>query len=585
MPLDGYFLHFLREELASQLIGSRVEKIYQPSKQEIVLHLRAYRTAYKLFLSASANSPRVHLTQYAPENPANPPMLCMLLRKHLLSAQLCGVEQNGLDRTLYLDFHATNEIGDPVRLRLCVEIMAKHSNIILLDSGGTILDAVKRVDMTQSSYRQVLPGLKYISPPPQDKLDLRHCTADEVMMRMDACPQKATPAALLQTLEGASPLICRELAFTADATETPVAYLTEGQRAKLRQALEQLRQTLSGNGTPLILCDETGRGVDFSFMDVTQYGFARMPKPCGSYSELLDLFYFERDRQDRTRQRAADMLRALSAATARLSRKLESQRAELRQCADRDTLRVNGELLQTYAGSLQKGAPFYEVLNYYDGSMQRIPADPALSPMANAQKYYKEYRKAKTAEQMLTGLIESGEQELQYLDTLTDLVSRAEGSAELAALREELSQAGVLRTARKTGAKNPKPLPPLEYRSTDGFRILVGRNNLQNDRLSLKTARGSDLWLHTQKIPGSHVIVCAEGREIPPTTIEQAAMLAAYHSKARESAQVPVDYTDARYLKKPVGAKPGKVIYHVYSTLTVTPDRETVEALRVPENG
>ena len=583
MPLDGYFLHFLTDELSRQLVGCRIEKVHQPAKQELVLHLRGYRAAYKLFLSASANSPRVHLTEMPPENPANPPMLCMLLRKHLLGAQIKAVTQQGLDRTVNIDFHATNEIGDPVSLRLCVEIMAKHSNIILLDGNGMILDAVKRVDATQSSYRQVLPGLPYLSPPPQDKLDLRTSSVTDVMTQLGLLPHKTAPSALLSVLQGASPLICRELASKASATETAVGDLTAVQKQLLEKAVSALKETLLGEGTPYILCDENGRGADFSFMDITQYGFARMPKRCENYSALLDAFYFERDRQDRTRQRAADMLKALSAATARLARKLETQRAELLHCADRETLRLSGELLQAYAGSLQKGAPFYEVQNYYDGTTLRIPADPARTPMENAQKYYKEYRKAKTAEQMLTKLIEEGEQELQYLDTLSDLVGRADGAAELSALREELSQAGVLKAHRKGTQKNPKPLPPLEYRSTDGFTILVGRNNLQNDKLSLKTAHGSDLWLHTQKIPGSHVVIVAAGQEIPPTTIEQAAMIAAYNSRARESSQVPVDYTFARHLKKPNGAKPGKVIYHVYNTLTVTPDRDTVETLRVRE--
>ena len=582
MPLDGYFLHFLGKELRRHLIGCRVEKVHQPAKQELILHLRGYRTAYKLFLSASANSPRVHLTTYAPENPAKPPMLCMLLRKHLTGAQITAITQSGLDRTLFLDFAATNEIGDPVSLRLCVEIMAKHSNIILLDENGTILDAVKRVDMTQSSYRQVLPGLPYISPPPQDKLDLRTCTAQDVWDKLQFCGDKLLPSALLSVLQGASPLVCRELACKASAMDTMVSNLTDGQKKLLLAAVEALKTALDGEGAPHILCDENGRGTDFSFMDITQYGFARMPKVCESYSELLDNFYFERDRQDRTHQRAADMLKALSGASARIARKLDTQRAELERCADRETLRIRGELIQANAGTLEKGAPFYDVMNYYDNcNMLRIPADPALTPIANAQKYYKEYRKAKTAEQMLTGLIDSGEQELQYLETLTDLVSRADSSAELSALRGEIEDAGYLKRHTKSGVKNPKPLPPMEYRSTDGFRILVGRNNIQNDKLSLKTARNSDLWLHTQKIPGSHVIVVSEGREIPPTTIEQAAMIAAYNSRARESAQVPVDYTFAKHLKKPVGAKPGKVIYHVYNTLTVNPDREQSEKLRV----
>ena len=582
MPLDGYFLHFLTGELRGQLLGSRVEKVHQPSKHELVLHLRGYRAAYRLFLSASPNSPRLHVTAYSPENPAKPPMLCMLFRKRLLGAKLREITQAGLDRTVFLDFDATNEIGDPVSLRLCVEIMAKHSNIILLDGSGTILDAVKRVDASQSSYRQVLPGLAYVSPPPQDKLDLRACTAQDAFDRVLRLPDKTLPSALLNTLQGASPLVCRELASRCGGMETAVRDLSETQRELLLRALGSLKETLSTGGVPHVLCDESGRGTDFSFMDVTQYGFARTPKVFASYSELLDDFYFERDRQDRTHQRAADMLKALSSAAARIARKLDLQRAELARCADRETLRLYGELIQSFAGALEKGAPFYDVPNYYDdGKTLRIPADPALSPMANAQKYYKEYRKAKTAEQMLAGLIESGEQELQYLETLTDLVSRADTGAELAALRDEIEQAGYLKRKRKPNEKSPKPLPPIEYRSTDGFRILVGRNNLQNDRLSLKTARGSDLWLHTQKIPGSHVIVCAEGREIPPSTIEQAAMIAAYNSRARESSQVPVDYTFAKHLKKPPGAKPGKVIYHVYQTLTINPDRDKSESLRV----
>ena len=578
-------MHFLTQELREKLVGCRVEKVHQPAKQELILHLRGYRTAYKLFLSANANSPRVHITDIAPENPAKPPMLCMLLRKHLTGALLREVSQSALDRTLYLDFDATNEIGDPVSLRICVEIMAKHSNIILLDGSGTILDAVKRVDLTQSSYRQVMPGLPYISPPPQDKLDLRFCTVEDVLQKLTFFAEKALPSALLNVLQGASPLICREIASHLSAMDTPARELNDAQKTILQKELETLRAMLLQNsGTPCILCDENGRGTDFSFTDITQYGFTRMPKPCESYSALLDSFYFERDRQDRTHQRAADMLRALSNASARTARKLDTQRAELRQCADRETLRIRAELIQANLGILQKGVPFYEVQNYYDNcNLLRIPVDPALTPVANAQKYYKEYRKAKTAEQMLIGLIENGEQELAYLETLTDLVSRADSSAEISALRTELEEAGYLKRHTKGNAKNPKPLPPLEYRSTDGFRILVGRNNLQNDKLSLKTARGSDLWLHTQKFPGSHVIICAEGREIPPTTIEQAAMIAAYNSKARESAQVPVDYTFAKNLKKPVGAKPGKVIYHVYNTLVVTPTREQAEALRVQE--
>ena len=583
MPADGFFIHYLKNELKEKLVGCRVEKIHQPSKNELTLHLRSRGGAYKLFLSASSDSPRAHITQYAPENPANPPMLCMLFRKHLTSALITDVRQAGLDRILFIDFDATNEIGDRVKLCLSLERMHKHSNIILL-SQNKIIDAVKRIDLTQSSYRQILPGLNYVLPPEQDKVNLLTDTADAVMERLFFVSQKPLSSALLSSLQGASPLVCRELSSLVSSDDPIFADLSDSQKARLQTLLCDLKSSLENNaGQPFMLCDNNKKPTDFSFIDITQYGFARTPVRFDSFSELLDNFYFERDRLDRTRQRAADMLKALTNTSSRIARKLVSQRQELLQCADRETLRINAELINAYLGMLQKGAPFYDVQNYYDEcKIIRIPADPALSPAANAQKYYKAYRKAKTAEQMLQKLIEEGEQELQYVDTLLDLVSRSDSSAELTELRAEIVAAGYLKhKGPKSQIKSNKPLPFIEYTSTDGFKISVGRNNIQNDRLSLKTARGNDLWLHTQKIPGSHVVITSDGKEIPPTTIEQAAMIAAYHSKARESSQVPVDYTLAKHLKKPVGAKPGKVIYHVYNTLIITPHKDEVEKLRV----
>jgi len=589
MPLDGFFLHFLKNELARTLVGSRVEKVHQPSKDELVLVLRARDGGYKLLLSASANSPRLHLTGLAPENPQSPPMLCMLLRKHLSGAAVTGFTQAGLDRTLFIDFDARNEIGDPVKLRLCVEIMSKHSNIILTsadDGGGVIIDAVKRVDATQSSYRQVLPGLRYVMPPAQDKLDLSRASVDAVMDAVSALPDQTLSAALLSALQGASPLICRELASKCSpGGELAVRDLSDFHRGRLRAALEALSAMLrDGKASPFMLREPDGKPRDFSFMDITQYGFALVPREFDSFSRLLDDFYFERDRLGRTKQRAADMIKAVANAVARITKKINLQREELLACADRDTLRIKAELINASQSSLPKGALFYDLENYYDECRPlRVAADPALSPSANAQKYYKEYRKAKTAEGMLTQLIGSGEQELVYLDTVSDLISRASSQAELDELRAELEDAGYLRRKSKvkSGQKKPKKLPPMTYRSTDGFAIYVGRSNVQNDQLSLKTAGGRDLWLHAKKIPGSHVIVAAEGRDIPDSTVEQAAVIAAYHSRARESGQVQVDYTAAKNLKKPPGAKPGMVIYHVYNTLTVKPEREAVERLAV----
>ncbi len=581
MPLDGFTLHFLTEELRRDIVGCRVEKVHQPAKDELVLHLRDRNGARKLFLSASANSPRIHLTNRAPENPSVPPMFCMLMRKHLSSAQITAVNQNGLDRVVSVDFSATNELGDRVNLTLYIEIMAKHSNIILVSEQGRIIDAVKRIDCTQSSVRQILPGGEYRDPPAQNKLSLLECSAQETANAVFLQSSKMLSSALLGAVEGASPLVCREIAEMSGG-DVQTACANEMQKMRVTAALERIKQDLESNsGEPTVLKDESGKPFDFSFFDIRQYGSVYTATHFDSFSELLDEFYSERDRIDRTRQRSADLQKLLSSLTSRISRRLNNQRAELSACDDKEELRINAELITAYQYTLEKGALFYEVADYYnENEPRRIPADPALTPSANAQKYYKEYRKAKTAEQMLATLIEQGEAELQYIDSVSDSLSRAAGFGEINEIRSELAASGYLKRKSTSGKKGlQKPSAPMEYRSSDGLKILVGRNNVQNDKLSLKTAAKGDMWLHTQKIPGSHVIICAEGGEIPETTLLEAARLAAYHSRARESANVPVDYTLARNLKKPVGAKPGKVIYHVYNTLYVTPDKDEAEKL------
>lgn len=583
MPLDGFTLHFLTLELERELVGCRVEKVHQPSKDELVLHLRDRNGAKKLFLSASANSPRVHLIKNAPENPASPPMFCMLMRKHLTGAVITAVRQNGLDRVLFIDMSATNELGDRVELSVCAEIMAKHSNIILIGQNRRIIDAVKRIDFTQSSVRQILPGLEYVDPPAQDKLSLIENEAESVTDRVLSFTSKTLSSAILSSVEGASPLICREIAEKSGG-DIQAGCVLPSQRGRLVLALQEIKDMLlTGAASPFMLKDESAKPFEFSFMPITQYGSIYVSCVPDSFSDMLEEFYSERDRIDRTRQRSADLQKLLSSAMARISRRLNNQRAELAACADKESLRINAELITAYQHNLKKGALFYEVENYYDNNKTlRIPADPALSPSANAQRYYKEYRKAKTAEQMLTSLIEQGEEELLYVDSVIDSLSRASGFGEINEIRAELARSGYLKRRNLPNKKTvQKAGEPVEYRSSDGFKILVGRNNVQNDKLSLKTAAKGDLWLHTQKIPGSHVIVCSGGGEIPDSTLLEAARIAAYHSRARESSNVPVDYTQAKNLKKPVGAKPGKVIYHVYNTVCVTPSKEETERLSV----
>ena len=583
MPLDGFTLHFLTLELERELVGCRVEKVHQPSKDELVLHLRDRNGAKKLFLSASANSPRVHLIKNSPENPASPPMFCMLMRKHLTGAVITAVRQNGLDRVLFIDMSATNELGDRVELSVCAEIMAKHSNIILIGQNRRIIDAVKRIDFTQSSVRQILPGLEYVDPPAQDKLSLIENEAESVTDKVLSFTSKTLSSAILSSVEGASPLICREIAEKSGG-DIQAGCVLPSQRGRLVLALQEIKDMLlTGAASPFMLKDESAKPFEFSFMPITQYGSIYVSCVPDSFSDMLEEFYSERDRIDRTRQRSADLQKLLGSAMARISRRLNNQRAELAACADKESLRINAELITAYQHNLKKGALFYEVENYYDNNKTlRIPADPALSPSANAQRYYKEYRKAKTAEQMLTSLIEQGEEELLYVDSVIDSLSRASGFGEINEIRAELARSGYLKRRNLPNKKTvQKAGEPVEYRSSAGFKILVGRNNVQNDKLSLKTAAKGDLWLHTQKIPGSHVIVCSGGGEIPDSTLLEAARIAAYHSRARESSNVPVDYTQAKNLKKPVGAKPGKVIYHVYNTVCVTPSKEEAERLSV----
>lgn len=582
MALDGLTLSFIKEEIAAAAVGCRVEKVHQPSREELVLILRGRNGAHKLLLSARANSPKIHFTAFPPENPAKPPMLCMLLRKHLTSALLTNIRQDGLERALFLDFDATNEIGEPVKLTLCIEIMAQYSNIILINEQGNILDAVKRVDSETSSVRQVLPGLLYRLPPKQNKPDLTAKSGLELAKSAAKIQNKTVSSAILSCVQGLSPIVCRETAARALGEDKRTEFLSDRDIERLGLELESLK-TVSPK--PCAVIDPSGKPIDFSFYPITQYGENAKIKYFESFSQLLDDFYFEKDRIERTKQNSSELQKLVANLITRTAKKLDLQRAELEQCADREQLKINAELIAANLYQLKKGAPFYEVFNYYTNENIKINVNPALSPNENSQRYYKEYRKAKTAEQKLTELISQGEEELAYLDTVADALSRAETTAQIAEIKQELAHTGYLKSKQKIGTKAPKPLAPMEYESSDGFTILVGRNNEQNDRLSLKTAAKSDIWLHTQKFPGSHTIIVTQGKEPPENTLLEAAAIAAYHSRARQSSGVPVDYTQVKNLKKPQGAKPGKVIYHVYNTVYVTPDRDLVNRLQNRKSG
>ncbi len=588
MALDGAFLACVREELIARLPDARVDKIHQPAREELVMLLRYRGGSEKLYISAQANSPRIHFTAESPENPAQPPMFCMLLRKRLTGGRLAAIRQDGLERALYLDFDCINELGDPVRLTLAVEIMGRYSNIILVGEDGIVIDAIKRVDPAMSSVRPILPGIRYEAPP-QDaaRYDLSRHTPQDITAAVKSGKDVPLSKALLGISQGLSPLSCREIAYRATGGQDPlVSEMTTHAWKKFDDCLQRTRDAVlhGTRRTPYLLQRPDGTPLEFSFQPIIQYGLDARGQEMESFSALLDAFYAHRAAAERMRVMSHDLLRVLTNAHDRIRRKLQNQRQELAASADRERLRLYGDLINANMHLIKSGASEAELIDYYDPdcATRTVPLDPALSAAANAQKYYKEYRKAQTAERILTDRIAEGEAELAYIDTVFDALSRAQNSQELGELRAELTQQGYLRQ-QKGKAKPLPPLKPLTFRSDDGYTILVGRNNTENDRLTLRTAKGSDIWLHTKNIPGSHVIILCEGQTPPDRTVEQAAILAATHSKAADSVQVPVDYALARYVKKPSGAKPGMVIYTDNRTAYVNPDATLCERLRVNE--
>lgn len=581
MALDGLFLTKIKDELLAKAVGLRVDKVNQPARDEIILNLRGKGCSYKLLLCVRADSPRVHFTSHNIDNPPVPPMFCMLLRKHLTSALIKNVRQHENDRILFIDFDGTNEIGDRVELTLCTEIMGKYSNLILI-SGEKIIDAIKRVDYLTSSVRQILPGLNYSLAPQQDKLSLDSTNIDEILNKVLSYKDKFLSSAIMNTVQGVSPIVSREIASRVTGDDMCVSALSVEQIDSLKGILQEIKHNLHISQRAYMLQEESGKPKDMSHINITQYGDMLKVKEYDSCSELLDDFYYERDRISRINHRAHELIKLLNNLIERTVRKLALQREELKQCEDKDKLKLYGELILANLYRLEKGVSFYEVENYYDNcNIIKIPCNPALSPTENQKKYYKEYRKAQTAEKMLAELIVGAEQEIVYLESVLDELSRADTDSEISAIRLELQNGGYIKNTKGKKQKPPKELPPIEFKSSDGFKILVGRNNVQNEKLSLKTASKNDMWLHTQKIPGSHVVIFGEGREISDEAIEQAAVIAAYHSKAKDSSLVPVDYTRAKELKKPSGGKTGMVIYHEYWSIIVKPDKELVDKLKV----
>lgn len=590
MPLDAVCLLATVRELNARLADGRIDKIYQPERDELVLSVRLMHGGVKLLLSAGAGTPRMHLIETGRENPAAPPMFCMLLRKHLQGAKIVSITSPDMERMAIIACDTVDEMGVPSKKYLAVELMGKYSNIILYDADGRILDAVKRVDGDTSGKRQVLPGLFYRMPPPQDKLNLMEVSQAGLAAAIQGANED-TPLDrwLLGHFKGLSPLLCRELACRAcGETAKPMCDLTAGEQGSLSDVLADFIQMIEDNRMKPYLVTNTTDGTvfDYTVMPVTQYGDLMQNTQVESFSQLLSDFYEKKSNMERIRHHAANMNHTIQNARDRVRRKLAAQRKERSSSQNREKFKRRGDLITANLYQIEPGSRKVKVIDYFDPACPEVELnlDIRLSPQQNAQKQFKLYTKAKNAEEQLTRQIAHGEQELLYLDSVLEAITEAENLTDLAQIQEELISTGYLSAKQdKKKRRRAKPIQgkPFHYRTTDGFDVFAGKNNTQNDLLTLKTAFKHDMWFHTQKIHGSHVILVCEGREPTNEAMTQAAEIAAWHSQARGSAQIPVDYSEVRNIKKPNGAKPGMVIYHVYQTAFVTPKEKEIEKLRI----
>ncbi len=577
MAIDAICLQAVAGELRPQLLGLRVDKVQQPARDQVVLLFRGKR----LLLNAGAGAPRLQLTEILRDNPAEPPMFCMLLRKHLSGARVAGLTQPPLERLVKIEFDASDELGRAGRRTLVLEAMGRRSNLILLDGEGRVIDSLRRVDADMSAARQVLPGLFYQPPASTGRLPFLEETEAGFAARFTAAAaEKTLDAFLLDQYFGLSPLMARELAFQA-AGDVDARVFQMGGPGPLWRALEDFQNRVRKERfTPVCLLRD-GKPLDFACVPVGQYGGAAECVAYPSFSALLDAFYEAREKQERARQRGADLLRAASTARDRLRRKLALQEKEYAATQDRDKLRIQGDLITANLYRMERGQARLECENYYEaGAPTAIPLDPLLTPQQNAAKYYKRYAKAKTAEKYLREQMDLARRDLEYLESVLAEIAQAETEADYLDIRAELREAGFLKKQGRVKKEKSRPAAPWEFCTSSGLRVLAGRNNRQNDKLTLKDADRRDLWLHTQKIHGSHVILRCAGRTPSEEDIAEAAMVAAWFSQARESGNVPVDYTEVRNVKKPAGGRPGMVIYTTCRTVNVTPEEAAVERLR-----
>lgn len=589
MAFDAGFLAAIINEL-KPLVGSRVERVQQPDRDAVVFALRAGRGDRRLLINVGSNTPRIQLTEQAGENPKAPPMFCMLLRKHLTGAKLTGVEQIGFERAVRLTFETRDELGFTGAEHIIAELMGRFSDIILTDGEDRIIGAAKLVDFSDSKIRQILPGLKYSIPPLQPMT----ASADAVFGKSEDARYKLSPleaerGVFLALREnsgltdekfisayyyGISALVAREIAHRAGG----------GGAEALWGAFSSVMGDVKSCGfTPVAVRDGNGKLVEYSFLPVTHYGAEYKTSEYPDFGALMDAFFGERDTAERYRQRASDIHRLLSNAEARLTKKIALQQADLADCADKDKYRELGELITSNIYRLKRGDAKVTLTDYSAGPPAEVEVelDARLTPAQNAQKYYKRYTKAKSAETALTKQIELARAELDYIASVADALSRARSEVELAELRRELYESGYASKMKNYVAAKPTSPKPLRFRTSGGYEVLCGKNNTQNDHVTFRLASKTDLWFHVKGLPGSHVVLVCGGEEPDEGDFTQAAVIAATYSKAARGIPAAVDYTRVRNVKKPSGSKPGYVTYSTNFTAYAPPDEELCARLKI----
>ncbi len=569
MAFDAGMLAACVFELKNKIIGAKVDKIYQPGREELVFNLRpeGRKENLRLLISATANTPRINLTSLSLQNPAVPPMFTQLLRKHLQGARITAVEQLGFERACRIDFEAHDDMNFKTKRTIVCEIMGKYSNIIFCNDQMKIISAIKIVDLSTSQKRQVLPGMFYELPPSQDKLDPLSETKEGFLCNLEGHSGDISKM-ITSKYMGISALVAREIALSDN--------LWEG----FFGVMDRIR---TGQFVPYLLRDENNEPKEYCFMPITQYNNEYRVEVCDSFGALIDCYFDERERSDRIRQKASDLFKLIENAITRLEKKTALQTEDLKNCSEKDKLKHYGDLITSNIYALKRGMRHAELIDYYDPEMPtvKVPLDYRLDPSSNAQRYYKKYNKLKKAEIELQKQIDISAKELDYLYSVLESFDRAEGELEINEIRRELYESGYGSRMKNYVQIKQQQTKLLEFETTNGYKVLCGKNNSQNDRLTFKIAEKGDFWFHAKNMPGSHVVMFCDGMEEPPALdFTEAATIAATHSKAGDKAIVEVDYSLVKNIKKPAGSKPGFVIYHTNYSANVAPDKALCERLQ-----